>query len=122
MRKAVFFIDGADFTDCIKAGGVKWKKYDLESEKAGRTLDGLMHRSRIGRKRQIVQTCRRLSDARLRQLVNALDREFVLITYPDPQYGETTKTFYGTEVESSIWAEVNGELFWEDTTFTLTER
>lgn len=122
MKKAYFIIDGVDFSDVVKAGGVKWKKYDLESDNAGRTLDGLMHRSRIARKRQLVQTCKRMTDARLRQLVNALDHEFVTITYPDPQFGQTTKTFYGTDIEAGIWGELNGTLYWDDVAFTLTER
>ena len=121
MAKACFIIDGVDFADCIKAGGVKWKKFDLESEKAGRMLGGKMRRSRIAKKRQLVQTCRRLKDARHRELVAALDKETIMVTYPDAKYGVTTREFYGTEIESTIWAEVQDELYWDNTTFTLTE-
>lgn len=120
-ERVPFRIDGEDFSDCVKAGGFKWKKYDLEGEKAGRTLDGIMRRKRIARKRQLTIACKRLTDARLRQLCNAIDKETVMITYPDPMFGTITKTFYGTEVEAAIWAEMNGTLYWSDANFQVTE-
>ena len=119
---AKFLINNVDFSDCVKVGGVKCKIFDLDSKRSGRTLDGQMHRARTARKRQLTQTCVRITDTRLRALVNALDADFINVTYPDPQYGVVTKTFYGTEVESAIWAEVEGVLYWDQVTFVLTER
>ena len=121
-QKAKFLIDGVDFSDCIKQGGLKWKKYDLEAEQSGRTLDGQMHRKRIARKRQLTLSCRRMTDTRAQQLGTALDKEFVQISYPDLLFGLVSKTFYGTELEAAVWAERDGVLYWDAATFQLTER
>ena len=124
MAEIKYKIDGVDFSDVIKMdGGLKWKKFDLESDQAGRTLDTMMHRARIGKKRQLTHTCKpKIPDARLRQLCAALDHEFVQITYPDPQLGPTTKTFYGTEIEAAVMLVQNGSLYWNGVTYVLTER
>lgn len=118
---APFKIDGSDFSDCVKQGGFRWKKYDVESEKAGRTLDTRMHRLILGKKRQLVISCTRLTDTRARQLATALDKVTISINYPDMRLGIATKTFYGTEVEGGVWGTFNGVLYWDNVTFTLTE-
>jgi len=118
---APFKIDGADFSDCVKQGGFRWKKYDVESEKAGRDRDTFMHRLILGKKRQLDISCRRLTDARGRQLAVALDKKTVSITYPDLRYGIVTKQFYGTDIEGAVWDASRGVLTWESVRFTLTE-
>ena len=118
---APFEIDGADFSDCVKQGGFRWKKYDVESEKAGRARDVTMHRLILDKKRQLTVSCRRITDARARQLATALDKETVTIRYPDMRYGIVARTFYGTELEGGVWGVLNGVLKWDGVTFTLTE-
>ena len=118
---APFDIDGQDFSDCVKQGGLRWKKYDLESQKAGRARDTRMHRLILGKKRQLAVSCHRLTDTRARQLATALDKETVTIRFPDMRNGITTKTFYGTEIEGGVWGVLNGVLKWDNVTFSLTE-
>jgi len=118
---SLFAVDGTDFTDCVKQGGLRWKKFDLESEKAGRSRDTRMHRLILGKKRQLAVSCRRMTDSRARQLATALDKETVMIRFPDMRHGVITKEFYGTELEGGVWGVVNGVLKWDSVTFTLTE-
>lgn len=118
---APFKIDGVDFSDCVKLGGFRWKKFDLESEKAGRRLDTNMRRLILGRKRQLPIECHRITAARAQQLAVALDKETVSIQYPDMKLGVTTKTFYGTEIDAAVWGIMNNTLYWDNITFTLTE-
>lgn len=116
-----FEIDGEDFSDCVKLGSFKWKKTDLESQKAGRDLDTFMRRMILGKKRQLNITCRRVTDARGRELATALDKETVQIRYPDLRLGIVTKTFYGTEIDAAVWGVLHGVLYWDNCSFTLTE-
>ena len=121
MSRAVFIIDGADFADCVIAGGLKWARNDIDRDGSGRTMDAVMHRSRIATKRQLDINCRQLSETRAAALAAALDKETVTVTYPDMQSGSATKTFYGTKLEGGVWGERNSMLFWEGVKFTLTE-
>ena len=118
---APFQVNGKDFSDCVKQGGLRWKKYDLESDKAGRSLDTIMRRLIIGKMRQLAISCRRMTDARGRQLAAELDQPTVTIRYPDLRLGIATKTFYGTELEGGVWGTLNGVLYWDNVNFVLTE-
>ncbi len=123
MAVKLFVVDGVDFTDCIKAcTGLKYKKTDLDSENAGRTMDTVMHRDKLGEKRTLTVSClSRLPDTRARKLALALNKVYVSVTYPDLLLGTVTRTFYGTEIEGTVWGVYNGKLCWSDISFTLTE-
>lgn len=120
--RACFFVDGEDFSDCVKVSGLKWKKLDLDDPKSGRTKNSIMQRTILGKKRQMTVTCRRLTYARGHALAVALDKPFVRIKYLDLRLGITTKTFYGTDIESTTVGTVDSETWFDDTRFTLTEQ
>ena len=46
----VFKINGTDILPYVAYQGLKWQRNDLDSEGAGRTLDGIMHRARVSSK------------------------------------------------------------------------
>lgn len=121
MGLAKFSINGVDYSDCIQSGGMDWTRHDLEQDGSGRSLDTYMHRHRIGQKRQLKMRCKRLTDARAQQLSNALNPETISVTYSDMQFGTTTKTFYGTELNGGIWGEMNNVLYWDNISFQITE-
>jgi hypothetical protein len=121
MGLAKFSINGVDFSDCVAHGGLGWARHDLDKDGSGRSLDSFMHRHRIAQKRTLKIQCRQLTDARGRQLANALDPETISVTYNDLKYGVITKTFYGTDLEGGLWGEKNHTLYWENITFQLTE-
>ena len=120
---ATFKIDGVDFSDVIAIGGVSWARHDLDGEEAGRPLSGTMQRDLIARKRELkLKSVDRVPDARARALANALAKEFVTITYPDMQFGQTTKVFYGSSVDGAVWGSIGNKLYWTGISFTLVER
>ena len=121
MGLAVFKVNGVDFSDCVKRGGMKWTRHDLDKDGSGRSLDTNMHRHRLGQKRKLHFECHRLTDARARELAIALDPETVSITYNDMKLGVTTKTFYGTELSGGVWGVLNRVLYWDAIDFDLTE-
>ncbi len=120
--KACFWVDGEDFTDCVKLSGLKWKKSDLDDEKSGRTQDTVMHRYVKGKKRQLTVNCKRLEYARGHALALALDKPFVQIKYLDLRLGIVTKTFYGTDIEATTVGTTGSKTYFDDTKFTLTEK
>lgn len=119
---AVFKINGADFTHLLSEGAIKWSRNDLDSEETGRTLDGMMHRTRIDIKRKLSVTTMMLTTEQIVELNSALEPAFVSVTYLDPLEGITTRTFYGSTVESTTQITMDGETYWTGTTFNLIEQ
>lgn len=120
--EAVFKINGTDFTDILSEGAIKWSRNDLDSDETGRTLDGLMHRTRVAIKAKLSVTTMRLTTSKIMALNAALKPAFISVTYLDPIDGVTTKTFYGSTVESTTQITMDGETYWEGTTFNLIEQ
>ena len=118
---AKFMINGTDYTTWIAAGGLKWSRNDIDASKSGRNKAGTMRRKRVTTKRKLSITCRTMPHATMQALNTALDAETVAITYLDPILGETTKTFYGSSVESAIMISQDGETMWEGAQFNLIE-
>ena len=120
--KPVFLIDGVDYTNFVLANKFGWTRNDLEADSAGRTLDLVMHRKRLGSKRVLKITCKTLSYEGLHSLVLALKPEYIRVTYLDPEFGIVTKTFYGTSVSSTTMGYLNGDTQYDGTSFELVER
>lgn len=119
---AIFKVDGVDFTDCVAVGKLGWAKNDIDSDQSGRSTDTLMHRAVKGRKRTLKISCVRMPYDRAHELAVALDKTYVDITFLDLILGVCTKTFYGTSIDSSIYATINGVTYYDGTKFDLVER
>lgn len=120
----VFKVNNVDFTDCIaQKGGIKLKKTTFDDENAaGRNMALDMHRAPLGDKRSAPIKCHDfMTQARLKQLSNALRPTYVNITYLDFDEGVVTKKFYCTEIEATTAGTLNGVDYWDGGTFTITE-
>ena len=117
-----FQVDGQDFTDCLALDGMNWTRNDLDASGAGRNLNGMMSRKRIATKRKLSISLGIVEETRMRALADALDKQYVSITYDDLQSGRTTKTFYGSEVSATPFYEQGGMRWYKDGTFNLIER
>ena len=120
--KAIFKIGEEDFSRLVEEGGIKWSRNDLDAEGAGRSLNGTMRRKRVAVKRKLSFTCWRMDTETIMALNRALYPQFINVTYLDPIDGVSTRTFYGSSVESATQVVINGETYWEGTTFALIER
>ena len=120
--EAVFKINGTDYTNLIQEGGIKWSRNDLDSQESGRTLDGVMHRTRIASKIKLSVTCMRMTTDTMIKLNTALSPVFISVTYLDPINGVVTRTFYGSTVEATTQIVLEGKTYWEGTTFNLIEQ
>lgn len=118
-------IDGNDITELIGYQGVKWSRNDIDGPSAGRTLSGLMIRDRVSTKIRLDVTCRPLTLAEVRWLLNLLMPEFVSVTYDDPMDGLVTRTMYANNNSASFMMRKNNNgdnEYWDNVTFPLVER
>ena len=125
--KPVLKIDGADFSWILNEGGIIWSRNDLDSEKTTRSqLSGEMIRKRIAIKRKLrIGNCRRMDTGQMKSLNVALMPEFIEVEYLDPIIGGVYKgTFYGSSVEATtqVYDEFEKKTYWENTSFSLTEK
>lgn len=120
--KAIFKIGDEDFSRLVEAGGIKWSRNDLDADGAGRNLNGTMQRKRVAVKRKLSFTCMRMDTETIMALNKALYPQFINVTFLDPIDGLTTRTFYGSSVSSATQVVIDGETYWEGTSFDLIER
>ena len=121
MRQC-FIIDGVDYAKYIEKNGLRWSRNDLDDAEAGRTLDGVMHRRRVAIKRKLsVRLIDGLTQEVMRGICEAIEPEYVPITFVDPRLGETTKLFYGSSVEAATQVSRGGEVYWSGGSFSLIE-
>lgn len=122
MITPTFKIDSVEFIQHILKGGIKWSRNDIDEDGSGRTLDGVMHRARIATKRKLTVTMERLTQGEIQTVTAALGPEFISVTFVDPALGSTTKTFYGSQIDSTTQRFIDGEVYWEGTSFSLIEQ
>lgn len=119
--EATFKLNDIDFSNLLEEGGIKWSRNDLDADATGRDLTGRMRRKRVAVKRKLAFTCLRMDTATMKRLNESLMPQTVKVTYLDPIDGISTRTFYGSSVEATTQIVINGETYWEGTTFSLIE-
>lgn len=116
-------INGIDFLPYVAAQGVKWQRNDVEASNAGRTLDGQMQRGRVTTKIRLDITCRPLTEAEARTVLNAIFPEYLEVDYYDPMFGTRTGVamYSNNNPASFLLRNEKGE-WWSGITFPLIER
>jgi len=121
--KPCFIINTVDYIKYIKAGGLKWECNDLDSEDSGRTLDGVMHRSRVTQKRKVQVALIPLTTEEFAEISAAIDAEYVDVTILDPKIGAQTEfTFYGSSIKAATMHYDGTNCIWADGEFNLVEQ
>lgn len=123
MANFRFTINGVSIVNYIAEDGIKWQRNDIESDDAGRTLDGVMHRDRVGSKVRLDIKCKPLKSSEAMAVLGAIAPEFVTVRYIDPQDGSVTRTMYSNNIPA-ICATINpdGTAVWKGIEFPLIER
>lgn len=118
-----FTINGVSIVNYIAEDGIKWQRNDIESDDAGRTLDGVMHRDRVGSKVRLDIKCKPLKSSEAMAVLGAIAPEFVTVRYIDPQDGSVTRTMYSNNIPA-MCATINpdGTAVWKGIEFPLIER
>lgn len=125
MAAPYFKIDGVDILPYILEDGAKWQRSDLDSDNAGRTQDGIMHRGRVASKIRWDFSAIPLSTESANILLNLILPEYVEVeTNIDPLYGYYLKTFYSNNTPATCMTidPITGEARWVDITFPLVEQ
>lgn len=116
-------VNGVDMLPYVAYKGLKWQRNDVEAPDAGRTLDGVMHRGRVATKIRLDVTCRPLRTSEANIVLQAVQPEFVSVTYDDPLYGTVTKTMYSNNIPASFAViHKDGTEWWSGITFPLVEQ
>lgn len=110
-------------TPYVAFGGFQWQRGDVESENAGRTLDGILHRGRVGTKIRLDITCRPLTLTETQKVLKAIYPEWVTVQYTDPMSGVVTKTMYSNNNPATYMMKTkDGHEYWNGITFPLIEQ
>lgn len=120
----VFEIDGEDITKYIAFSGLKFTVSDLDSEEAGRTLDGNLRRSRVATKVRWDVPTRPLKTSELQHLFSLIKKEWVTLRASDPYFGLRSARFYSNNynVAMKISSKTSdNEELWDSITFPLIE-
>lgn len=97
---------------------------DISAPDSGRTLDGLMHKEKVGQKVKLDLEWKGVSDADASTILLAFDPEYVDITYHDTKTNSIlTKNFYtGDRKASTYWWNDDGEFTYLSIAFNVIER
>lgn len=88
MATPYLYISGVDFMPMIEEGGLKFTYNDIDAPDSGRTLDGIMHRGKIGSKCKIEIKCWPLTPREASTVLRALEPQYVSVTTNvDPRSG-----------------------------------
>lgn len=120
-----FKIDGTDITQYMDWSGLKYGVNDLDSEEAGRTLDGIMHRSRVSTKIRWDVRTKKLTTSEIQKLMQLIRPEWVTLTCTDLCLGERTYQAYSNNYSVETVAtglNVDGEILWSEFSFPLIEQ
>lgn len=125
MEAPYFKIDGQDILPIVADGGIKWQRSDVESSKAGRTMDAVMHRGRVATKFRADVPTIRLYTEKVNWLMNLILPEFVEIeTNQHPLYGYWRGYFYSNNIPVTCVHidKDTGIALWDGITFPLIEQ
>lgn len=121
----VLEIDGVDITPYMNWEGFKYGTNDLDSDEAGRTLDGIMHRSRVATKIRLDVTTKKLRTSEAQKILKLIRPEWVTVTYLDLCEGLRTVQMYSNNHSIDMAAsgvDTEGGILWNEFTFPLIEQ
>ena len=117
-------INGIDITRFIAAGGFGLSENDLDSPKAGRTLDGIMHRGKVTSKNRADVKLIDVNSEVFDPLLTELRKEYVTVeTDMFPGQGDLTMEMYNSTRKYNVSViDSNGVTWYQDASFNIIER
>lgn len=125
MSKPYFTINGVDILRFTEENGIEWSRNDIDSPKAGRTMDATMHRGRVSIKYKANIKCMPLYRNDEITLMNLILPEFVTVeTNLHPLYEVHSAQYYSNNVPATISTidPDTGESLWVGISFPLVEQ
>lgn len=103
--------------------GFSFGLQDISASDAGRTEDTLMHKNRVGSKRQIHLEWTNKDPATVSTILTAFLPEYVSITYPDAVSGSSeTRTFYRGDISAAVRSWTTSYKRYQTISFDCIER
>lgn len=125
MEAPYFKINGVDILPYTKDSGIKWQRNDVESQKAGRTMDAVMHRGRVAIKFRAEFELLDLCTKDARMIMNLILPEYVEVeTNEHPLYDYLITSFYSNNVPATCMTidKETGDAIWTGISFPLIEQ
>ena len=125
MAAPYFKINGMDILRLTEQNGIEWSRYDIDSAKAGRTMDATMHRGRVAIKFKASVKCLPMNRTDELKLMRLILPEFVTVeTNMHPLYDAHLARYYSNNVPSTISTvdPDTGESLWVGISFPLVEQ
>lgn len=116
----ILVINGHDYSGKIKRKGVGWSRNDLDSDKTGRTKNGVMRRDKITTKRKLSYELMNMTREELAQLDTDLSAATFTAKYLD-LHGVMTKSFYCSTFAATLASVSDTDSEWDSASFSMTE-
>lgn len=120
-----FRVNGVNILPLVKEGGMKWSRNDVDSPSSGRTMDAVMHRSRVAIKWRADFEIMDLPTNVCNALLNLILPVFVEVeTNQHPLYGYYAGQYYSNNVPATaVYIDKKtGNARWTGISFPLIER
>lgn len=109
-----------DYSSMARRSGIGWQRSDLDSDSSGRTLDGLMHRTRIADKRKLSFELMPDRQSRYADLDTDLQQTTFSVQYAD-LHGIQTRTFYCSSFQCTLDEDIGDNPEWSGGSFNIIE-
>ena len=120
MAEIMLKVDGVEMP-CPSS--FQWGLQDISASESGRTDDSLMHKNRVAQKRKISLSWNGLELANTSKILNAVNPEYIQVTYPDMMSGQyETRTFYVGDRSAPVKCWWVGNKRMETLSFDIIER
>lgn len=117
---AMLWVDGVE---CPCPSTFEWGMIDVSDTDSGRTLDTIMHKNRVGQKRQIKLSWNGTDASTTAKILQMFNPEYISVKYFDAMAGGyETRTFYVGDRSApvKIWT-VNNKRY-ESVSFNIIEQ
>ena len=109
-----------DYSAMAKRSSIGWQRSDLDSDSSGRTLDGLMHRTKIADKRKLSYELMPDRQSRYADLDIDLQQTTFQAQYAD-LHGIQTRTFYCSAFQCTLDEDIGDDPEWSGGSFNIIE-
>ena len=125
MAEPYYRVNNVNILPYIVDEGIEWSEEDLDAEGSGRTLDGVMHRTRIASKDTHKIKCKPLTTQQSNTVLQAASgNAFVSVsTNIHPKYGTYSGTMYNSSrIAAVLRVDSDGSVLWKNISFTFIEQ
>ena len=108
--------------ECPCPSVFQWGLRDISASDAGRTMDTIMHKNRVGQKREIKLQWNAVRPDTVAKVLQLFNDEYFEYTYLDPMSNTMeTRTFYRGDSDADLYTWALGGIY-TSVGFTIIER